>query len=110
MLSFEEHFIPDEKERLLYLLEQYVTFLARHATPETLKNREHIVGLLQNKTPHSDLLEKIGGIFATEDKKPKRLMLTDDIENKLGPNRSAEYLGLHADISFMVTQYLTGHA
>lgn len=107
MLSFEENYIADEKERLQYLLNEYLTFLARHATPTTLRHHEYITRLLSDKTPHSELLDKIGSIFSTDDCKPKSLNLTDDIENKLGPNRSAEYLGLHADICFMVTQFLS---
>ena len=106
MFSFEEQFIPDEEERLKSFLEQYLTFLARHATPTTLKNHELISKLLKEEKPHTELLKNIETIFTTEDRMPKRLILSSDIENKLGPNRSAEYLGLHADISYMVSQYL----
>ena len=107
MLSFEENYIPDEKERLQYLLGEYITFLTRHATPTTLEHHELISRLLSKNTPHAELLDKIGTIFSTKDCKPKCLRLTDGIESKLGPNRTAEYLGLHADICFMVTQYLS---
>ena len=106
MFSFEEQFIPDEEERLISFLDQYLTFLKRHATPTTIKNHEFISKLLIEKTSHVQLLEKIETIFVTDDGKPKLLTLTSDIEKKLGPNRSAEYLGLHADISYMVTQYI----
>ena len=106
MFSFEEQFIPDEKERLISFLEQYATFLRRHATPTTLDNAELISNLLKEKTPYAELLEKIQTIFSTNDGKPKQLILSKEIESKLGPNRSAEYLGLHADISYMVTQHL----
>ena len=104
MFSFEEKFIPNEDERLKSFLDQYQVFLIRHATPTTLKHHAYISKLLKENTPHAELLKKIENIFASEDGKPKPLILTDDIENKLGPNRSAEYLGLHADICYMVTQ------
>ena len=106
MLSFEENYIPDETERLIFLLEQYAPFLKKHATTTTLQNYELILKLLKDKPPHTELLDNIVMIFATEDNKPKQLMLTNNIESKLGPNRSAEYLGLHADLCFMVTQHL----
>ena len=106
MFSFEEQFIPDEKERLISFLEQYAKFLARLATPTTLKNYQLISTLLQNNSAHAEILVQIQSIFATEDGKPKRLILSSETENILGPNRSAEYLGLHADICYMVTQNL----
>ena len=107
MLNFEEKFIPDKKERLRFLLKEYVPFLARHATPATLKNFELISQLLEEKTSHPDLLKEIEPIFTTEDGKPKPLVLSDKIEKKLGPNRTAEYLGLHADLCYMVSQNMS---
>lgn len=107
MLSFEENFIPDETERLKFLLEEYAPFLIKHATPTTVENHDLISKLLQDKTPHVELLKNIRCIFATDDGKPKPLIPSNDIENKLGPNRSAEYFGLHADICYMVTQYIS---
>ena len=104
MFSFEEQYIPDEEERLVSFLEQYAKFLTRIITPVTQENHDLITDLLRIKTPHAEILTKIQPIFATEDGKPKRLILTSEVENMLGPNRSAEYLGLHADISYMVTQ------
>ena len=107
MLNFEEKFIPDEKERLKFLLSEYAPFLVRHANSTTLKNHELISRLLEDKTPHSEMLKKLEIIFATEDGKPNPLFLSDEVEKKLGPNRSAEYLGLHADLCYMVTQNMS---
>ena len=107
MLNFEEKFIPDEKERLIFLLKEYIPFLVKHATTASLKNHKLILKLLEEKTPHTDLLKKIEPIFATEDGTPKPLTLSDEMVKKLGPNRSAEYLGLHADLSYMVTQNMS---
>ena len=39
-------------------------------------------------------------LFATANAKPKPLILSDEVERNLGPNRSPEYLGLHADITY----------
>ena len=107
MLNFEEKYIPDETERLKYLLDQYVPLLARDVTPANQKNYKFILKLLEQKPTHTELLEKIGPIFTTADAKPKQLILANDVERNLGPNRSAEYLGLHADISYMVVQHLS---
>ena len=82
MLNFEEKYIPDKKERLLFLLEQYVPFLLRHATPSTLENHEFITKLLKENTPHSQLLSKIEPIFATKDGKPKPLIPSNNIHIK----------------------------
>ena len=106
MLSFEENYIPDETERLIFLLETYIPFLKKHATPTALENFTYISKQLEEKISHTELLERIEPIFATEDGSPKPLMPDNDIESKLGPNRSAEYFGLHADLCFMVTQHL----
>ena len=106
MLSFEENYIPDETERLLFLLETYVPFLKKHATSVTLENYNFITKLLEEKVSHAELLERIESIFTTKDGFPKPLIPDNDIESKLGPNRSAEYFGLHADLCYMVTQSL----
>ncbi len=106
MLSFEENYIPDETERLIFLLETYIPFLKKHATPKALENYTFISKQLEEKLSHTKLLERIEPIFATEDGKPKALIPDNSIESKLGPNRSAEYFGLHADFCFMVTQNL----
>ena len=106
MLSFEENYIPDETERLIFLLETYVPFLKKHATPMALENYKFISKQLEEKISHTELLERIEPIFATEDGKPKVLIPDNSIESKLGPNRSAEYFGLHADICYMVTQHM----
>lgn len=106
MLSFEENYIPDETERLIFLLETYIPFLKKHATPTALENYKFISKQLEEKISHTKLLERIEPIFATEEGSPKPLMPDNDIESKLGPNRSAEYFGLHADLCFMVTQHL----
>lgn len=107
MLNFEEKYIPDEKERLKYLLGQYVPLLARDITPEAQKNYNFILTILDQELAHEDLLDKLGPVFATGDAKPKQLILAEKVERNLGPNRSAEYLGLHADISYMVVQHLS---
>ena len=107
MLNFEEKFIPDEKERLKFLLGQYLPLLARDVTPAGQKNHKFISGLLEQKLTHTELLDEIGSIFTTADAKPKQLVLDNGVERNLGPNRSAEYLGLHADISYMVIQHLS---
>lgn len=107
MLNFEENYIPDETERLIFLLKTYVPFLKKHATSAALENHEFISNLLEQEIPHTQLLERIVPIFATEDGKPNVLMPDNGIENKLGPNRSAEYFGLHADICYMVTQHMS---
>ena len=104
MFSFEEQFIPDAEERLISFLEQYGNFLVRLATPTTLKDYALISKLLKNNSSHAEILTQIKSIFATKDGKPKRLVLSNEAEKLLGPNRSAEFLGLHADISYMVTQ------
>ena len=104
MFSFEEKYIADEEERLISLLTQYAVFLKRLATPSTLESHQLISMLLQNNYPHTEMLKKIQPVFATENGIPKRLVLSNDAEKMLGPNRSAEYLGLHADICYMVTQ------
>lgn len=104
MLSFEENYIPDETERLMFLLETYVPFLKKHATFATQENYKLITKLLGERISHAELLERIESIFTTEDGSPKPLMPDNDIESKLGPNRSAEYFGLHADLCYMVTQ------
>jgi hypothetical protein len=106
MLSYEENYIPDETERLIFLLETYVPFLKKHATPNALENYKYISELLVEKISHTELLEKIKPIFATEKGEPKPLVPDNDIESKLGPNRSAEYFGIHADLCYMVTQNL----
>ena len=105
-LDFEEKYIPDEKERLKHLLERYVSLMARDVTPENQKNHQLILELLEQNTAHFELLEKIAPIFATANAKPKPLILSDEVERCLGPNRSAEYLGSHADISYMVVRHL----
>ena len=107
MLNFEEKFIVDEKERLQCLLTQFMPLLARDHTLEGQKTHQVILGILEQNLTHAELLEKIWPVFATTDAQPKRLVLADDVERKLGPNRSAEYLGLHADISYMVVKHLT---
>ncbi|QMU60600.1 MAG: hypothetical protein GKR92_02370 [Gammaproteobacteria bacterium] len=106
MLSFEENYIPDETERLIFLLETYVPFLKKHATEVTQENYNFITKILADRVSHAVLLESIEFIFATEDGKPKVLIPDNGIESKLGPNRSAEYFGLHADICYMVTQHI----
>lgn len=106
MLSFEENYIPDEKERLIFLLETYIPFLKKHATPKALESYKFISKQLEEKVSHTELLKRIEPIFATEDAHPKPLSPDNNIESKLGPNRSAEYFGLHADLCFMVTQHL----
>ena len=106
MLSFEENYIPDEAERLIFLLETYVPFLKKHATPKALENYQFISKQLEEKISHTELLGKIEPIFTTEDGYPKSLIPDNDIESKLGPNRSAEYFGIHADLCYMVTQHL----
>ncbi len=105
-LNFEEKFIPDEKERLKNLLGRYAPLLARDMTPENQKNHSLILKLLEQEPAHSELLEAIQPIFATADAKPIPLILSDETERNLGPNRSAEFLGFHADISYMVVQRL----
>ena len=106
MLSFEENYIPDETERLIFLLETYVPFLKKHATPKALENYKFISKQLEEKISHTELLERIEPIFVTENGSPKPLVPDNNIESKLGPNRSAEYFGLHADLCFMTTQNL----
>ena len=105
-LNFEEKYIPDEKERLKYLLERYVPLLARDVNPANQENHKLILELLDQQTAHTELLGKIAPIFATADARPRPLILSDEVERNLGPNRSAEYLGFHADISYMVVRHL----
>ena len=108
VLNFEEKFIADEKERLKYLLTQFMPLLARDHTSESQENHQVVSGILKQNLTHTELLEELWPVFATPDAKPKQLVLADDVERNLGPNRSAEYLGLHADISYMVVKHLTG--
>ena len=98
MLSFEENYIPDESERLIFLLETYIPFLKKHATPKAVENYKFISVQLVANISHTELLERIKPIFSTEKGEPKPLVPDNDIESKLGPNRSAEYFGLHADL------------
>lgn len=107
-LDFTEKFIPDEKERLKYLLGRYLPLLARVRTPENQENHGLISKLLEQEPTHSGLLEGIQPAFVTTGAKakPGPLILSDNAERSLGPNRSSELLGFHADISYMVVQYL----
>ncbi len=105
-LDFTEKFIPDEKERLRYLLGRYLPLLARVTAPENQETHDLISKLLEQEPTHSGLLEGIRPVFVTTSAKPRPLILSDDSERKLGPNRSSELLGFHADISYMVVQYL----
>ena len=105
-IDFGEKFIPDEKERLRYLLGRYLPLLARVITPENQKNHSLISKLLEQEPAHSRLLEGIRPTFTITDAKPRPLILSDNAERNLGPNRLSEFLGFHADISYMVVQYL----
>ncbi len=105
-LDFTEKFIPDEKERLKYLLGRYLPLLARVAIPGNQENHSLISKLLEQEPTHSGLLEGIRPVFTTTGAKPRPLILDDDAERHLGPNRSSELLGFHADISYMVVQYV----
>ena len=109
-LDFGEKYIPDEAERLKYLLERYLPLLVRDVTAENRKSHASISKLLGQETAHTDLLEGIAPIFATADAKPRPLILSDEVERSLGPNRSAEYLGFHADISYLVVRHLSKDA
>ena len=95
------------RRKTCFFLTQYATFLVRLATPSTLEKHQLILTLLRNNCPHAEMLKEIQPLFVTEDGKPKRLVLSNDAEKMLGPNRSAEYLGLHADICYMVTQNIS---